>query len=106
VEAIQKISIPRNKKETQSFPGKINVLRRFIPNFAEIVKLITVMLKKNSEIKWNNEAREYFETIKHALIEAHVLVSLYYNKDFLTFSFALEDTIVVVLLQKNVEGFE
>ena len=96
MEAIQKISIPRNKKETQSFPGKINVLRRFIPNFAEIVKLITVMLKK----------REYFETIKHALIEAHVLVSLYYNKDFLTFSFALEDTIVVVLLQKNVEGFE
>ena len=38
VKAILKISIPRNKKEIQSFIGKINFLRWFIPNFAEIVK--------------------------------------------------------------------
>jgi hypothetical protein len=60
VEAIQNISIPRNKKEIQSFLGKINFLRRFIPNFAEIVKLIIVMLRKDSEIKWNLEAKKIF----------------------------------------------
>ena len=48
VKAILKISIPRNKKEIQSFVGKINFLRCFIPNFAEIVKHITQMLKKDS----------------------------------------------------------
>ena len=34
VEAIQKIGLPRNKKELQSFLGKINFLRRFVLNFA------------------------------------------------------------------------
>jgi ribonuclease HI len=46
VEAIQALSIPRSRKEVQSFLGKINFLRRFISNFAEVVKLITVMLRK------------------------------------------------------------
>ena len=30
VEAIQTLSLPRSKKEVQSFPGKINFLRRFV----------------------------------------------------------------------------
>jgi hypothetical protein len=60
VKAIQLIDIPRNKKSIQSFIGKINFLRRFIPNFAEIVKYITDMLKKDAEIKWIPEARESF----------------------------------------------
>jgi hypothetical protein len=46
VEAIQTKSLSRNKKEIHSFLGRINFLRRFMPNFAEIVKLITDMLKK------------------------------------------------------------
>jgi ribonuclease HI len=52
VEAIDQINIPRNKKEIQSFLGRINFLRRFIPNFVEIIKLITDMLKKDNEVKW------------------------------------------------------
>jgi hypothetical protein len=44
VEAIDTINIPRNVKEIQPFLEKINFLRRFIPNFVEIVKLITYML--------------------------------------------------------------
>ena len=46
VSAIQSLSLPRHKKEIQSFLGKINFLRRFIPNYAEIVKDITDMLKR------------------------------------------------------------
>ena len=57
VKAILKISIPRNKKEIQSFIGKINFLRWFIPNFAEIIKHITEMLKKYREVKWLDQAR-------------------------------------------------
>ena len=68
VKAIQQIDIPRNKKSIQSFIGKINFLRRFIPNFAEIVKYITDMLKKDAEIKWIPEAREYFKKIKQAIV--------------------------------------
>jgi hypothetical protein len=46
VAAIQKISTPRRKKEVQSFLGRINFLRRFIPNLAEIIKHITKHVKE------------------------------------------------------------
>jgi hypothetical protein len=41
-----KIGTPRSKKEVQSFLGKVNFLRRFIPNLAEIIKYITICLGK------------------------------------------------------------
>jgi len=105
-EAIDTINIPRNIKEIQSFLGKINFLRRFIPNFIEIVKLITNILKKDSEVKWTTEAKASFENIKKFIGEAPMLASPDYMKEFLIFSFTSEHTIVVVLLQKNKEGFE
>ena len=39
-------------------------------------------------------------------MEAPVLVSPDFTKEFLTFSFASEDTLVVVLLQKNKDVHE
>jgi hypothetical protein len=35
IEAIAKISFPHNKKSMQSFLGKINFVRRFVPSFVE-----------------------------------------------------------------------
>ena len=52
VKAILKICFPRSKKDVQSFIGTINFLRWFIPNFAETIKQITSMLKKDQEVKW------------------------------------------------------
>ena len=46
VKAILKISIPRNKKDVQSFIGKIIFLRWFVSDFAETIKHITSMLRK------------------------------------------------------------
>jgi ribonuclease HI len=106
VEAIQTLAVPRNIKEIQSFLGKINFLRRFVPNFAEIVKLITDMLRKNSEVKWTTEAKASFDHIKKVISETPVLASPDYLKEFFIFSFASEHTLAVVLLQKNEEGYE
>jgi hypothetical protein len=106
VKAIQTLSVPRSKKDIQSFLGKINFVRRFIPNFAELVKHITSMLKKGSEIKWTDAARRSFEAIKKAIMEAPTLISPDYSKEFHIFSFASEDTLAAVLLQKDEEGSE
>ena len=80
VEAIQTINLPRYKKELQSFLGKINFLRRFVPNFAELVKHITCMLKKDAEIKWKEKSKSSFSTIKLSLTEALVLISPNFEK--------------------------
>jgi hypothetical protein len=98
VEAIQALSFPRSKKEVQSFLGKINFLRIFISNFVELVKHITIMLRKGNEVKWNYEARDSFDQIKKALTEAPVLINPNYSKEFLIFSFSSFDTLAVVLL--------
>jgi hypothetical protein len=106
IEAINTINIPRNVKEIQSFLGTINFLRRFIPNFPEIVKLITGMLKKDSGVNWTTDARASFAHIKKFISKAPVLASPDYLKEFLIFSFSFEHTIAAVLLQKDEEGFE
>jgi ribonuclease HI len=73
VEAIQKLSLPRSKKDIQSFLGTINFIRRFIANFAELTKHITCMLRKDSEVKWTEEARNSFETIKEGYYDSPCL---------------------------------
>jgi len=63
VSTIQALTLPRNKEEIQAFLGKIKFLRRFIPNYVEIVKDITDMLRKNHEVKWTVPARYEFNQI-------------------------------------------
>jgi hypothetical protein len=106
VEAIQKLSLPRSKKDIQSFLGTINFIRRFIENFAELTKYITCMLRKDYEFKWTEESRHSFESIKKDIMTTPVLISPNFVKDFYIFSFASNDTIAVVLLQKNEDGHE
>jgi hypothetical protein len=55
--SIHEIEIPKNKKAIQSFIGKIKFLRHFVPNFTEILKPITNMLKKYAMIKWSLEEK-------------------------------------------------
>ena len=48
IQAILQIPYPRNIKELQAFLGKINFLRRFIPNLAELIRLLSNMFKKDA----------------------------------------------------------
>ena len=73
VEVIYGIPLPRKKNEVQVFLGRINFLRRFIPNYVEIVWNITEMRKKNNEVRWAPESRDSFNRIKQAFAEALVL---------------------------------
>ena len=63
--AINKFEFPRNTKYVQSFISKINFLKRFILDFAEMIKKITDMILKDVEINWNVEAKTSFKQIKN-----------------------------------------
>jgi hypothetical protein len=106
IESIWKVEHPRNIKEIQSFIGKINFMRRVIPNLAKLLRNTTNMLKRYTKIRWNTKYKQSFEQVKHALTRAPVLISPDYTKDFYLFSFASEHTIATILLQKNSEGYE
>jgi hypothetical protein len=64
------------------------------------------MLRKDSEVKWAEEAKCSFNAIKEAITTAPVLTSPDFTKVFYIFSFASRDTIAAVLLQKNAEDQE
>ena len=104
VEAIKKVPLPQNLKSLQSFNGQINFIRRFIPNLAELMKHLQKLLNKDVKFEWTNEGKDAFKSIKDAISRSLVLISLDYSKEFQIFSFASEDTIAGVLLQKNKEG--
>ena len=63
-DAILKVEEQGSKKELQSFIGQVNFFRRFIYSFAEIMKNITNMLKKENEIKWTVDARKSLKLLK------------------------------------------
>ena len=52
VKEISDISLPHNKNSMQSFLGQINFVKRFIPDFSQIVLPMQNMIRKNSVFKW------------------------------------------------------
>jgi hypothetical protein len=64
VEAIKKVPLPISKKALQSFLGQTNFVHRFIPNYAEIVKPIYKLLKKDVKFEWNDKARRLSKKLK------------------------------------------
>ena len=100
VSTIETLTLPRNKKKIQAFLGKINFLRRFIPNYAEILKDIIDMLRKDHEFKWTPTSRHAFEQIKRAIFEAPSLANLDYTKPFNIFYFAFETTLLPFYYRK------
>jgi hypothetical protein len=67
---------------------------------------MSAFLKKDISFRWDDKALQYFEDIKNSISQAPVLISPDYSRDFMIFSFASQDTIVSVLLQKYVDDHE
>ena len=98
VEAIQALPLPSHKKALQSFLGRINFVCRFVPNFAALIKPITLMLKKSITFKWTSEGKASFEAIKEAISQAPTLVNIDFSKDFMLYAFGGGDTISAILV--------
>jgi hypothetical protein len=60
MQAIANISPPSSKKAMQSFLGKINFVRRFVPSFSEMVKPLQNMIKKDVVFKWGSQENQAF----------------------------------------------
>ena len=67
IKAIEQIPLPHNKKGMQSFMGTINFVRRFVPDFAQIVKPLQQMVKQSVQFKWTDVEKNAFSKIKTAV---------------------------------------
>ena len=59
-QAISKITYPSSKKAMQTFLGKINFVRRFIPSFSEIIRPLQKMIKKMLFLIGDKPKKNYF----------------------------------------------
>ena len=77
--------------------GKINFVRRFVPNFAQVVKPLQFLVKKDVPFEWSDEQKNAFTEIQKAIAEAPSLMSPDFRKDFILYTFAIDFSYVAVL---------
>jgi hypothetical protein len=101
VEAILNLPPPSTLRQLQSLQGKGKFLRRFIPNYAEINRGFTRLLKKDLEFVWDTIANNAFEDLKLSLTRAPLLFPTDYSRDYFLYLAASEYTIGMVLVQED-----
>ena len=86
--------------------GTINFVRRFVPDFAQIVKPLQQMVKQSVQFKWTDVEKNAFSKIKTSISHAPSIKSPYFDKDFILYTFASYDSLAAVLTQKEDGGDE
>jgi hypothetical protein len=101
MKAIDEVVPPANLKELQSLLGKINFVRRFIPNLSQKVLPFSPLLriKKDQKFVWGDEQQKAFNEIKEYMKEPPVLVPPQLNKPFKLYVAADTQTIRSSLIQ-------
>jgi hypothetical protein len=105
-QSIANLPPPSSKKAMQSFLGKINFFRRFVPRFSEMVRPLQNLIKKDALYKWGSQESQAFDSIRKSIIEAPSLMSPDFSQDFTLYTFASDRYYATVLTQKNVESNE
>lgn len=90
----------------QFFLGQINFVKRFVPDFSQIVLPLQSMIKKNSIFKWGHNETKAFDLIKQAIVNAPFLTTPNFSNHFILYTFASETSHVVVLTQLNDQEIE
>ena len=104
MEAIKKLTHLCSKNMMPPFLENISLLRHFVPSFVEIVKLLQDMIKKNSKFKWGPKEKESFSQIKESIVKSLALRIPNYEKCFILYTFASNNSYGTILTQKNKEG--
>jgi hypothetical protein len=101
VEAILNLPPPSTLRQLQSLQGKANFLHPFIPNYVEITRGLTRLLKKGFEFVWDTITNKVFEALKLSLTCALLLFPPNYSRDYFLYLAASDYTIGMVLVQDD-----
>lgn len=113
IEIIVQWPTPTNVHELRQFLGLASYYRRYIRGFARIcVPLFTLLQEADAEIRkqkfrritWNTAAEDAFQTLKHILTSAPVLLQPDTTRSFIIETDASEWAIGCVLLQTSCDS--
>jgi hypothetical protein len=99
IDAILNLYAPTSKKVVQAFMCIINFVRRFVPDFAVIVKTIHNLLNQDRSFSWTDDVENDFVRIKKAISSALVLAKPHFEKEFIIYTISTEEAIFAILIQ-------
>ena len=99
IEAVTKYPQPKTPREIKQFLGLTGFYRRFLPNYADLVKPLTKLLKKNIKFNFDEKCTNAFERCKILLTTAPILQYPDFEKDFIVSTDASQNAIGAVLSQ-------
>ena len=105
-DVIAKIGVPSSKKAMQYFLDKINFVKRFVPNFGHIVRSLQDLIKKDVQFRWYETQKNAFINIRKAITDSHALMSPYFEKDVILYTFETDFSYAAVLTQKQPHDVE
>ena len=73
VDAIDKVSCPKDIKGIRSFLGHVGFYRRFIKDFSKISRPLTNLLQKDVPFVFDDDCVKAFEILKKTLISAPIV---------------------------------
>nr|GEW13223.1 putative reverse transcriptase domain-containing protein [Tanacetum cinerariifolium] len=101
IEAVKNWATPTTPIEVRRFLGLAGYYRRFIEGFSLISKPLTKLTSKNKKFKWETEAEEAFQTLKHKLCCAPILALPEGSEDFVVYCDASLRVFGAVLMQRE-----
>ena len=103
--AVRNYPTPVNVKEVRSFLGLASFYRRLVPQFAQIAKPLTELLRKDAQFKWNEPQQSAFVNLKTVLCSDRVLAYPDFREPFIVTTDASKVALAAVLspVQDGVE---
>lgn len=106
VKAVQDWPVPGSVKDLRKFLGLVNYLHKYSKNFADLVRPLSNLLKKDVIWNWNKEHKESFDSLKKSLVEAPVLALPDDLKPYKVVCDASDFAIGCALMQDDPDGKE
>ena len=106
IQAVINFPIPSTKTQVRGFLGLTGYYRRFIPNYAAMVAILTDLTKKSAsvQVQWSEQCNHVFDELKRILCCSPVLRSPDFKKPFVLQTDASDRGVGAVLSQRNEAG--
>ena len=100
-QAIQKMHPPTTPKQVCAFLGLVGYYRKFIKNFMQIAKPLTLLMRQQVKFEWTSEHQEAFMKLKYSIIQAPILCYSNPSRKYIVYTDASDDTCRAQLTQEH-----
>ena len=100
-EAIKAMHPPVNPKQVRVFLRLVGYYRKFIKNFAKIVKPLTMLTQMDIKFEWKEKHQNAFMELKEAIIQAPILRYPDTTKPYIVYTDASDDACGAQLSQTH-----